>query len=109
VLESQVPHLMDLFGSAKKVHEVLRGLLDAGRQDVVKLDSALLAGDVQEQRDLLHRISGALCLLENGRDEMDSTQGNVAQQRDTQVRRLDALETLVHQMEQGSLSDDVLT
>jgi len=100
---------MDLFGSAKKVREVLRGLLDTGRQDMVRLDSALQVGDVREQRDLLHRISGSLCLLDNGKDAMASTQSDVAQQRDTQARRLDALETLVNEMEQGSLSDDVLT
>ena len=107
--DSQLPHLMDLFGSAKKVREVLRGLLDTGRQDMVRLDSALQVGDVREQRDLLHRISGSLCLLDNGKDAMASTQSDVAQQRDTQARRLDALETLVNEMEQGSLSDDVLT
>jgi two-component system sensor histidine kinase EvgS len=102
VSDSQLPHLMELFGSAKKLLAVLRGLLDAGRQDVAKLDGALQAGDVSKQRDLLHRIAGSLCLLDDSKDGVDSTQGDVAQQRDMQVRRLDALEALVREMEQGS-------
>jgi CheY-like chemotaxis protein len=101
VSDGQLPHLMDLFGSAKKVLSVLQGLLDAGRQDIAKLDGAIEAGDVSRQRDLLHRIAGSLCLLDESKGGMDSTQGDVAQQRDTQVRRLDALEALVHEMEQG--------
>ena len=103
VPDGQLPHLMELFGSAKKVLAVLRGLLDAGRQDIAKLDGALQAGDVSKQRDLLHRIAGSLCLLYDSKDGVDSTQGDVAQQRDMQVRRLDSLEALVHEMEQGSL------
>ena len=104
---SQLSHLMHLFGSVIKVREVLRGLLDTGRHDIAELDSALQAGDVQKQRDLLHRIDGSLCMLGDGGDRFDATQSDVVQQRNMLQQRLDALEAFVRGMEKGSLSDDV--
>ena len=107
VTDSRLALLMDVFGSASKVHGVLRGLLDSGRQDMVELDGAIEAGDVPKQRDLLHRIDGSLRLLGDGGNTGDSTSKNIVQQRDAQASRLDALETLVHEMEKSSTSYDV--
>jgi len=102
----QLAHLMEVFGSTKKMREVLRGMLDTGRQDLAGLDRALQVGDVATQRDLLHRIDGSLCLLGDGWDRMDFAQGDFAQQRNAQARRLDVLETLLHDMEKSYPSDD---
>jgi PAS domain S-box-containing protein len=99
---SQLSHLMDLFGSAKKVREVLRGLLDTGRQDMAELDRALQTGDVQKQRDLLHRIDGSLCMIGDGGEGADTTRNDVVQQRNAQLYRLDALEALLREMEEGA-------
>ena len=105
--DSRLSLLMDVFGSAEQVRGVLRGLLDSGRQDMAELDGALQAGDVQKQRDLLHRIDGSLRLLGDSVGKMDETLKDVVQQRDAQAGRLDALEALVHKIEAGNLSDGV--
>ena len=102
----QLAHLMEVFGSTKKMREVLQGMLDTGRQDVAELDRALQAGDVTTQRDLLHRIDGSMCLLGDGWDRMDFAQGDFAQQRNAQARRLDVLETLLRDMEKSYPRDD---
>ena len=75
--DNQFSHLMDLFGSAPKVREVLRGLLDTGRQDMAELDWALQTGDVQKQRDLLHRIDGSMCMIGDGGDRVGTTRNDV--------------------------------
>jgi hypothetical protein len=97
---------MYLFGSAKKVREVLRGLLDIGREDLAELDRAHRPDDVQKQRDLLHRNDGSLCVLGDGGEDIDATRNYAVQQRNAQLYRLDALETFVREMEKGRLSDD---
>jgi len=47
-----------------------------------------------------------LCLLGDGWDRMDFAQGDFAQQRNAQARRLDVLETLLRDMEKSYPSDD---
>jgi hypothetical protein len=71
------------------------------------LDKAVLAGDMQKQRDLVHRIDGSLCMLGDGWGRIDATRDDVVQQRIALLCRIDALETFVREMEKGSLSDDV--
>jgi two-component system, NarL family, sensor histidine kinase EvgS len=105
--DSQFSYLRDMFGSAIKVREVLRGLLNTGRGDIAELDDALQTGDVARQHELLHRIDGSLCLLGDDAGNIDSTSGDVAHQRNAQASRLDALEALVLDLEKGNLGDEV--
>jgi hypothetical protein len=60
------------------------------------LDQAVQRDDGESQRDILHRIHGALRLLG---DEADEFAGDGATQRQELVRRLDALEALLGELD----------
>ncbi|MFC4526078.1 transporter substrate-binding domain-containing protein [Dyella halodurans] len=88
--------LLEVFGSTQQVTHVLRGLLDASRKDLMALDQAVQRDDREAQRDILHRIHGALRLLG---DNADESAGEDATQRQALVGRLDALEALLEELE----------
>ncbi|WP_445143917.1 transporter substrate-binding domain-containing protein [Dyella sp. Tek66A03] len=101
VANHRIRALLEVFGSAQQVKQVLRGLLDASRKDLMALDQAVQRDDGESQRDILHRIHGALRLLG---DEADEFAGDGATQRQELVRRLDALEALLGELDRDDLS-----
>jgi len=70
----------------------LRSLIAATREDLAELDRAFQRGDGEHQREMLHRIRGALRLL--GQDAPDVAGDNM-QQRDALVRYVSDLEALL--------------
>jgi hypothetical protein len=96
VANHRIRALLEVFGSAQQVKQVLRGLLDASRKDLMALDQAVQRDDGESQRDILHRIHGALRLLG---DEADEFAGDGSTQRQELVRRLDALEALLGELD----------
>jgi HPt (histidine-containing phosphotransfer) domain-containing protein len=89
---------LEVFGSAQQVKGVLQGLLDASRKDMLALDHAIQSEDGESQRDILHRIYGALRLLG---DDASESLGDSAMQRLDLVRRLDALEALLGELQRA--------
>ncbi len=98
--------LMEVFGSRRQVKHVLRGLLDASRGDLIVFDQAVQRDDREAQRDILHRIHGALRLLG---DNADETAGDGPTQRQQLVRRLDALEALLGELDRHDPDNDAKT
>ena len=96
--------LLDTFGSPARVRDVLRSLIAATRQDLESLDHALQRGDDEQQRQMLHRIRGALRLL--GDDAPEGT-GDAMEQRNELVRYVDELEVLVDRYDQRMNSGSV--
>jgi two-component system sensor histidine kinase EvgS len=96
VANHRIRALLEVFGSAQQVKQVLRGLLDASRKDLVAFDQAVQRDDGESQRDILHRIHGALRLLG---DDADEFAGDGSTQRQELVRRLDALEALLGELD----------
>ncbi|WP_267222074.1 ATP-binding protein [Dyella silvae] len=90
--------LTDVFGTREKVRDMLTELLESSRADVKALDKALQAGDVQQQRELLHRLLGSLRLLGGlPLDEADSN-ATPARRRDVIVHHLDTVGALVDRL-----------
>ena len=83
--------LMEAFGSTQQVRDVLRGLIEATRSDVAELDRALREGSREQQRAIMHRISGALRLVGGPATDL---QGDTMRQRDELVRFVEELESL---------------
>ncbi|WP_372015514.1 response regulator [Pseudoxanthomonas sp. 10H] len=55
--------LVDAFGSTGQARGVLQPLLDACRADLAALDLAARRGEHLRERELLHRLAGALALV----------------------------------------------
>jgi len=92
--------LTDVFGSREKVRDMLTALLESSRADVEALDMALQAGNVQQQRELLHRLLGSLRLLGGlplGEADSDAVP---ARRRDVIVDHLETVGTLVDRLKQ---------
>lgn len=84
--------LLDAYGSPVRVRDVLRSLIDATRHDFAELDHAFECGESHRQRELLHRIRGALRLVGEGAPD---DVGDNMQQRNEMVRYLGELEALL--------------
>lgn len=84
--------LMDAFGSREQVRDVLHSLIEATRSDFVELDHALREGRQEQQREIIHRIRGALRLL--GGPMPDAPGGPVAE-RDALARYVAGIEELL--------------
>lgn len=97
-VDGRLRTLKEVFGSARQVRDLLRGLLDTTRQDLRELEHARLGNDAERQRDILHRIRGALRLVDN---QLPAGSGSVVQQRDELLRHLRALEVLLARLESG--------
>ncbi|WP_266181602.1 transporter substrate-binding domain-containing protein [Dyella humicola] len=102
----RIQSLLEVFGSTQQVKHVLRGLLDASRNDLIALDQAVQCGDVESQRDILHRIHGALRLL--GDNASESADDSSAQRQEL-VGRLDALEALLGELDRRDPNNDTGT
>ena len=97
ITDARLDLLMETFGSAAHVREMLKGLLDATRGDLAELDEAIRNGDAKRQGELLHRIHGALRLLG---DQGLTAEGDSVQRRDSLLRYLDELEALLIRLDQ---------
>ncbi|MBO9716078.1 MAG: response regulator [Pseudoxanthomonas sp.] len=95
--QRRMRRLVDAFGSTRRARQVLLPLLDACRNDLASLDEALQAGDRLRQRELLHRLSGALALVDAPRvaTRPARTPRDPARQRDLLARRVDVLQRLL--------------
>ncbi len=102
----RIRSLLEVFGSTQQVKLVLRGLLDASRKDLNAFDQAVQGDDVESQRDILHRIHGALRLLG---DNADESAGESSTQREELVRRLDALDALLGELDSNDPEIDAKT
>ncbi len=96
----QLALLMETFGSMRQVREVLQRLLETSREDMDALDRSLEQGNVEQQRELLHRIGGSLRLLagDSGTGEPPSGASN-RERRDALVERLAELEELLDSLD----------
>jgi PAS domain S-box-containing protein len=91
-VDARLAMLTDLFGSASHVKDMLSGLLASTRKDLALLDQAIRTNDAEHQRELLHRIHGAVRLLG---DDHYAVKGSIPQQRDSLVSYLSELEALL--------------
>ncbi|UNK47912.1 transporter substrate-binding domain-containing protein [Lysobacter sp. S4-A87] len=98
----KLARLTELFGGEASLREVLEGLLDSSRRDMAALDVAVEAGDEALQRDILHRIDGALLLLAEGdRDPLRMSHLDHTQRRSMLDARIGHLETVIATLDPG--------
>lgn len=96
--------LVDAFGSPARARAVLQPLLETCRADLAALDGALHSGDRPRQRELLHRLSGALALAgaEHTAPRPPSRRPrDPSRHRDLLARRVDVLQRLLARMRAG--------
>jgi two-component system sensor histidine kinase EvgS len=101
----KLARLTALFGGEGPLREVLVGLLDSTRRDMVELDLAFESGNEAQQRDILHRIDGALLLLAEG----DATPTRIselhhAMRRSELLARIRNLETVIESLDPTPLA-----
>jgi two-component system, NarL family, sensor histidine kinase EvgS len=88
--DAQLQPLLGVLGSREQVSGVLTGLREACREDLARYEQALKERDAEAQRDVLHRMRGALRLVGLELPDVQDT----ALQHDAieqQLHRLDAL------------------
>ncbi|WP_198670258.1 transporter substrate-binding domain-containing protein [Dyella sp. C9] len=93
--------LQDAFGSRSEALRILGGLSTSCRQDLLLFDRAVSSGDQQAQRDVLHRLRGALRLV--GIELADEAEP--VAQREAIVRQLAWLDTLIVRFEKEEQRD----
>jgi signal transduction histidine kinase/DNA-binding response OmpR family regulator len=76
---------------------VLGDLLEISRVELAELDEAIAEGDTARQRDLLHRIEGALILVGAHTAPPDDETRDVALRRAAVVATLDSIESALRQ------------
>jgi signal transduction histidine kinase/ABC-type amino acid transport substrate-binding protein/DNA-binding NarL/FixJ family response regulator len=96
----KLSRLTELFGGEASLREVLVGLLDSSRRDMLELDAAFESGDKELQRDILHRIDGALLLLAEG-DREPISQLDHEVRRSVLLTRIGNLETVIATLDPG--------
>ncbi|WP_162207398.1 ATP-binding protein [Dyella japonica] len=94
---NQLSYLMNVFGSKEQVQTLLEGMLKVGRSDVAKLDEAMASGDIEMQRDLLHRLDGSLRLVGITVTEANST-CDMSERRDAVIEQLDRIQALTEKL-----------
>ncbi|PMQ03738.1 Sensor histidine kinase RcsC [Dyella sp. AD56] len=99
--QDKLSYLAGIFGSEAQVKKLLEGLLAAGQADVIKLDSAIVNGDTEQQQALIHRLVGSLRLIDPGTLESND-QETSSQRRDAIVRQLAEIHALVEQLHMGT-------
>ncbi len=92
--------LPDAFQGLRSVYQdpaeflrVLRDLLDMSRDELRELDRAFEAGDEPRQRELLHRMEGALSLVASPLTGADAERRGTAARREAIVATLQAVES----------------
>ncbi len=92
--------LATAFGSTGRARKVLQPLLDACHADLAALDAALRSGDRPRQRELLHRLDGALAPAgtQGAARHRPSRPHDPSQHRDLLAHRVDVLHRLLVRM-----------
>ncbi|MDR7135396.1 PAS domain S-box-containing protein [Lysobacter niastensis] len=86
--------LLAAYGDIGQVKELLRDLVEVTRSDLDMLDRLGQPGETPKHRELLHRIEGALSLIDL--PERDQEQGDdSAARRNAILRRLENIESLL--------------
>ncbi|QNK01470.1 ATP-binding protein [Dyella telluris] len=96
--QDQLAYLAGVIGSEAQLKGLLEGLLDAGHADITRLDAAIATGDVETQRELIHRLVGSLRLIDPKTLE-SSEHETLSQRRDAIVDQLVQIRALVEQLE----------
>lgn len=97
----RLAYLSDVFGSPDQLKILLEGLLDEGDTDVVKLDAAIAQGDAETQRNLLHRLIGALRLIDPG--VLEGAHGDsMSDRRDAVVEQLARIREMVEELRENA-------
>jgi two-component system sensor histidine kinase EvgS len=97
----RLAYLSDVFGSPDQLKILLEGLLDEGDTDVVKLDAAIAQGDAETQRNLLHRLIGALRLIDPG--VVEGAHGDsMSDRRDAVVEQLARIREMVEELRENA-------
>jgi len=89
--------LRAMYQDEAEYRRVLADLLDISRAELVELDVAIDEGDRARQRDLLHRIEGALLLIGAPVTPLDDEPRNVASRRASIVAALTRIESSLSQ------------
>lgn len=100
--------LRTVFLDPHELRAFLHDLLDACRSDLERLDH-LRAGDEAAQRDLLHRIEGALAVLGPPDEHLGDESVGVAARRTRALARLEWLEAAIRELELTAARDDKRT
>ena len=91
--------LLAVYRDPEQLHQVLRDLVDVTHAELLELDAATACGDVSRQRELLHRMEGALSLV------MAKPPPRASAPRDPQQRR-DAIAETLAEIEAMLRADD---
>lgn len=103
-------HVRSVFRDPHELRAFLHDLLDACRSDLVRLDHLRESGsDEGAQRDLLHRIEGALAVLGPSDEHHADESGGVSTRRTLALARLEWLEAAIRELELASAQDDSRT
>ncbi|BDU18329.1 ATP-binding protein [Lysobacter auxotrophicus] len=82
---------------------VLGDLLDISRTELAELDDAIEEGDPARQRELLHRIEGALVLVGAHMAPPEDSPRDVALRRAAIVATLDSIESALRESRSGAI------
>lgn len=93
----KLAYLCDVFGSAGQLKILLEGLQEEGDADVAKLDAAIAEGDEEKQRNVLHRLIGALRLIDP-RVLEGTCEHSMSARRDAVVERLAQIRAMVEEL-----------
>lgn len=93
--------LRRMYDDEAAYRRVLENLLEISRVELVELDAAIADGDSERQRELLHRIEGALVLVGAHTSPVDDERRDVALRREAVVATLDSIASALRQAEQA--------
>ena len=88
--------LRAMYGSPDEFHRVLQELVAISRRELDEFDAAMVAGDAARQRDLLHRIEGALTLVGIGTPSAEGLH-DIAERRTAVVATLEEIESILRE------------
>jgi len=89
--------LRQMYDDEAAYRHVLGNLLEISRAELVELDEAIADGEPARQRELLHRIEGALVLVGAHTAPVDDERRDVALRREAIVATLDSIASALRQ------------
>jgi len=93
--------LREMYDDEAAYRRVLGNLLEISRAELAELDEAIAEGESARQRELLHRIEGALVLVGAHTAPVDDEQRDVALRREAIVATLDSIASALRQAGQA--------
>jgi len=94
----QLAYLIGMFGSEGQLRVLLSGLVEACDHDISTLDGAIAAGNSQAQHELVHRMTGALRLIDP-KALTDDASRTLSEQRDAIVDQLARIRSLMERLQ----------